>query len=149
MNHKTYMTKGVCARQIDFDYENGKIYNLAFVGGCNGNLKAISKLCEGKDLIEIKTILTYYKDNYKLANDESLWFEDLKAICPNFSYAANTKDYKKNKESYKGHVGDIAEYLRVALTTKRNAPNLYQILTILGEEEVKNRLEIAINSLGE
>lgn len=57
MNHKTYMTKGVCARQIDFDYENGKIYNLAFVGGCNGNLKAISKLCEGKDLIEIKTIL--------------------------------------------------------------------------------------------
>ena len=102
-----------------------------------------------KDKLEIKTILAYYKDNYKLANDESLWFEDLKAICPNFSYAANTKDYKKNKESYKGHVGDIAEYLRVALTTKRNAPNLYQILTILGEEEVKNRLEIAINSLGE
>lgn len=96
---------------------------------------------------EIKEILTYYKDNYNLANDESLWFNDLKEICPKFNYAENTKDYKKNKELYKGHVGDIAEYLRVAMTTKKNSPNLYSILNILGKEEVLNRLEKAINSL--
>ena len=50
MEKKTYQTKGVCAREISFDYEDGKLYNLVFVGGCNGNLKAISKLCEGRTL---------------------------------------------------------------------------------------------------
>ena len=54
---KIFKTAGVCAREISFDYENGKIYNLSFVGGCNGNLKAISKLCEGKELAEIESIL--------------------------------------------------------------------------------------------
>ena len=96
---------------------------------------------------EIKEILTYYKNNYNLANDESLWFNDLKEICPKFNYAANTKDYKKSKELYKGHVGDIAEYLRVAMTTKKNSPNLYAILNILGKEEVIRRINLAIKSL--
>lgn len=57
MEKKVYQTKGVCAREISFEYENGKIYNLTFVGGCNGNLKAISKLCEGKELAEVESIL--------------------------------------------------------------------------------------------
>ena len=51
---KVYQTKGVCAREISFEYENGKLYNLAFVGGCNGNLKAISKLVEGMSVEEIE-----------------------------------------------------------------------------------------------
>ncbi len=100
-----------------------------------------------KDKLEIIEILTYYKDNYNLASDESLWFNDLKEMCPKFNYAANTKDYKKNKELYKGHVGDIAEYLRVAMTTKKNSPNLYAILNILGKEEVIRRINLAIKSL--
>ena len=54
---KVYKTQGVCAREISFDYENGRIFNLVFVGGCNGNLKAISKLCEGKTLVEIEQTL--------------------------------------------------------------------------------------------
>lgn len=102
---------------------------------------------ETKDKKEIIDILTYYKDNYTLANDESCWFEDLKAICPKFNYAANTKDYKKNKEAYKGHVGDIASYLRIALTTHKNSPNLYSILAILGKDEVIRRLDLAIKDL--
>ena len=57
MEKKTYFTKGTCSRVITFDYEDGKIYNLKFEGGCNGNLKAISKLCEGKDMAEIESIL--------------------------------------------------------------------------------------------
>ena len=57
MTKKVYQTKGVCAREISFDYENGKIYNLQFVGGCNGNLKAISKLCEGRTLVEVEQVL--------------------------------------------------------------------------------------------
>ena len=57
MAKKIYKTQGVCSREISFDYENGRIFNLVFVGGCNGNLKAIAKLCEGKTLVEIEEIL--------------------------------------------------------------------------------------------
>lgn len=48
MTHYTYRPSGVCARQIDFDLDEGKVRNLSFVSGCNGNLKAIGKLCEGQ-----------------------------------------------------------------------------------------------------
>jgi uncharacterized protein (TIGR03905 family) len=50
----TYKTQGVCARSITFDKdESGKITNISFDGGCNGNLKAISKLCDGMTADEI------------------------------------------------------------------------------------------------
>lgn len=50
----TYKTQGVCAQTITFDKaEDGTITNISFVGGCNGNLKAISKLCDGMKAEEI------------------------------------------------------------------------------------------------
>lgn len=59
MKHITYMTKGTCSRQIDFDLDSeNKIHNLVFIGGCNGNLKAISRLLEGKDAKEAALILS-------------------------------------------------------------------------------------------
>lgn len=48
MKH-TYKTSGTCSSTISFDITDGIITDLVFTGGCNGNLKAISKLCEGKD----------------------------------------------------------------------------------------------------
>ncbi len=44
----TFTTHGTCSRQIDFDIVDGKVHNVSFVGGCNGNLKAIGKLVEGQ-----------------------------------------------------------------------------------------------------
>ena len=57
MQNKVFITKGVCSKKISFDYENNKMYNLKFEGGCPGNLKAIGKLCEGRDLNEIYQLL--------------------------------------------------------------------------------------------
>lgn len=51
----SYKTSGTCSRQIDFDVIDGKVYNVEFFGGCNGNLKGIAALVEGaeaKDVIE-------------------------------------------------------------------------------------------------
>jgi uncharacterized protein (TIGR03905 family) len=42
-----YRTSGTCASRIFFDINEGKVQSIKFEGGCNGNLKAISKLCEG------------------------------------------------------------------------------------------------------
>lgn len=52
MTHHTYATRGTCARTIDFDIEGGKLSNVRFEGGCNGNLKAIGTLLEGADAEE-------------------------------------------------------------------------------------------------
>ena len=49
MEHVNFSPSGVCAVSIDFDIEDGKLHNVKFLGGCNGNLKAIGKLVEGKD----------------------------------------------------------------------------------------------------
>ena len=57
MEHVTFTPSGVCSRQIDFDIDDGKIRNLAFIGGCNGNLKAIGRLVEGKNASEVADIL--------------------------------------------------------------------------------------------
>ena len=57
MNHYTYIPKKVCSREINFDLEDGKIYNLSFAIGCTGNLKAIGKLLEGHEAAEAIRLL--------------------------------------------------------------------------------------------
>ena len=48
----TYKTSGVCSRQIDFDIVDGKVHNVHFTGGCNGNLQGIGHLIEEMEVQE-------------------------------------------------------------------------------------------------
>ena len=48
-----YTTKGTCSRAISFQIEDGKLKNVAFLGGCNGNLKGICSLVEGMNVDEV------------------------------------------------------------------------------------------------
>ena len=52
-----YRPGGVCSREITFTIEDGKLHNVSFLGGCNGNLKAIGKLLEGQDAANAVRIL--------------------------------------------------------------------------------------------
>ncbi len=52
-----YKTKGTCSQRILFDIIDGKVHNLQFIGGCNGNLKGIGSLVEGMDVDEVITRL--------------------------------------------------------------------------------------------
>ena len=54
----TYRTKGVCAMEIRFDIDGDKITNVNFIGGCNGNLKAVSKLVDGMSVDQIEEKLS-------------------------------------------------------------------------------------------
>ncbi len=55
----TYSTSGTCSRQITFDVDKeNKLHNLKFIGGCNGNLQGVARLCEGKDIDEIESLLS-------------------------------------------------------------------------------------------
>ena len=60
-----YITSGVCARKINFDIIDGKLHNVSFMGGCNGNLKAISKLVEGMEATKVIEILKGNTCGYK------------------------------------------------------------------------------------
>ncbi len=57
MSAYTYKPRQVCSSQIQFELEDGKLHNVRFTGGCNGNLKAIGKLVEGRDAEETIRIL--------------------------------------------------------------------------------------------
>ena len=49
----SYKTKGTCSREITFSVEDGKVKNVQFYGGCNGNLKGIGALVEGCDIDDV------------------------------------------------------------------------------------------------
>ena len=99
------------------------------------------------DKEDIRKILTTVKEKMDYSLDEQGWFASLKALGVENGFAENFKTYKKNKESYKGHVGDLAEMLRISMTTSKQSPNLYQILHILGKDEVDRRIDIALTKL--
>ena len=51
--HYQYRVQNVCSKAVDFDLEDGKLYNLSFWGGCDGNLRAIGKLVDGMPAEEV------------------------------------------------------------------------------------------------
>ena len=55
--------------------------------------------------------------------------------------------YKQEPEKWPGHVGDISTVIRVALTGRTNTPDMYEIIQTLGEERVKQRIEMAIKKM--
>ena len=61
----TYRTRGTCAVEISFDLDGDKVKNVSFLGGCNGNLKAISKLVDGMTVDQIETMLRGNTCGYK------------------------------------------------------------------------------------
>ncbi len=91
-------------------------------------------------------ILEAYLKEYNAADDKQQWFDRMKALCEPLGYTPNVKEYKKNPDAYKGHVGDVSTVIRVAVTGRRNTPDLYAIMNLLGEEKVKARLTDALDS---
>lgn len=94
------------------------------------------------DIKEINTILKTYIDKYYDINDDKdTWFSKIKLLCDELGYASNIKDYKKNPDAYKGSVVDISMVIRVAMTTKRATPDLYDILKLLGIDRINTRID--------
>ena len=97
-----------------------------------------------EDLIEA---LSTIKNNLSINQDEQAWFNNLKEIGTSLNYAANNKEYKANPENFKGNIGDLAEILRITLTGRKNAPNLYSVMVVLGLEESHRRIDYVISLL--
>ena len=102
---------------------------------------------ENQQKEDIKEILLKYKTVYNKDDNQEEWFGRIREMSEELGYAKAPKIYKKDPESYKGHVGDVSTIIRVAITGRKNTPDLHQILNVLGEDEVINRLDSAISAL--
>ena len=92
-------------------------------------------------------VLRAYETAYSAADDKEQWFDRIKALCAPLGCTPNVKEYKQNPAAFKGHVGDLSTVIRVAVTGRRNTPDLYSILQILGEDRVRARLCAAREAL--
>lgn len=98
---------------------------------------------------DIKEIFARYRQGYSEADDSSAWFDKVRAIASDLGYAAKPKDYKKNPELYKGHVGHVSNCIRIAVTGRSSSPDLWSIQQIMGRDAVFARLERAEAALGD
>ncbi len=91
-------------------------------------------------------VLRSYLTVYDPAQDKQQWFDTVKSICADHGFSPDVKEYKKNPDAFKGHVGDVSTIIRIAITGRRNTPDLCSIMQRLGQDTVRNRIETAINA---
>ena len=99
------------------------------------------------DRSDIKTALEKFLASYDHADDMNAWFEKIKAVAREIGYADDMKAYKADPTSYRGNIADVSMFLRVAVTGKMNAPDLYTVMQILGKDETVCRIENMIKKL--
>ncbi|MBR3966583.1 MAG: glutamate--tRNA ligase [Clostridia bacterium] len=102
---------------------------------------------ENFDKKDIKAALCAFIDSYDASDDMNTWFDKIKAISANLGYAADMKEYKANPDAFKGNVADVSMFIRVAVTGKMNAPDLYTVMQILGKEKVAERIDAMVAKL--
>lgn len=85
-------------------------------------------------------ILKEYLSSYNHADTQEEWFNKIREIATNLGYAAKPKDYKKNPDDYKGHVGHVSTVIRLALVGRAQSPDVWAIQQIMGEDMVRARI---------
>lgn len=133
---RLYMGVGAKRRRKDFMYAK-QIFELIsfFFDGESGERDEF-RLADD----EVKAILNDYLAAYDHNDDNSMWFNKLKEIADKNGYASDMKAYKANPENFKGNVSDVAEVVRIAVTGRANTPDLWTIVHIMGEEQMKERI---------
>ncbi|MCI8553526.1 MAG: glutamate--tRNA ligase [Clostridiales bacterium] len=102
---------------------------------------------EGLTAADARAVLEMYPTVYDPAQEQQEWFAAIKALCPSLGFCPEVKEYKQNPAGWKGHAGDVSTLLRLAVTGRRNTPDLCAILRLLGPERVRGRLAQAAQAL--
>ncbi len=89
-------------------------------------------------------LIEKYIEIYKEEATQSDWFNSLKTICPVAGYCADTKEFRQNPDAFKGSVADVSTLIRLCITGRKNSPELYSIMLLIGKEETICRLNSAI-----
>ena len=102
---------------------------------------------EGADGKEIRLLLDEFLKTYDPADDANGWFEKVKQIADANGYCVNMKEYREHPEQWKGSVGTVSEFIRIALTGRKNSPDLYTVMQILGREESERRIRLYMDEV--
>ena len=96
---------------------------------------------EVSNKIDTSKVIKLYSEKYfNEDDDKQTWFNKMKDLAEEVGFAREVKEFKASPEKWPGHVGDISTIIRVALTGRQNTPDLYEIMKVLGKDEVKRRL---------
>lgn len=104
---------------------------------------------DGEKTYDISLIEDYVNNYLDLDCTNEEWFNKVKEFAISNGFAGSPKEYKKNPEEYKGHVGDICEALRVMVTGRLKSPDLFSIMKILGKENVLKRISLYKNYIND
>lgn len=104
-----------------------------------------SEIPSNIDSTEAVSILEEYLSTYNHNDNQSDWFDKVRLLCPKFGYAIKPKDFKKNPNDYKGHIGDISTLIRIAITGRSQSPDIWEIQQVLGFEKINARVNNLIN----
>ena len=92
---------------------------------------------------KFEEVLRNYKNYIDLSNKD-IWFGKVKEMAEKLGYAVDNKEYKKSPEKFKGNVAKVCEFIRVAITGEKNSPDLYEIMSVLGQEKVLERISLIV-----
>jgi glutamyl-tRNA synthetase len=95
----------------------------------------------------VKKILSDYIASYNHSDEKNDWFDKAKAITESLGYAVKPKEYKENPDMYGGSIVEVTTVIRIALTGKANAPDIYDIQQIIGKEDTMKRMNDALEKL--
>lgn len=109
----------------------------------DGELEWAENVCDD----DKKEILKRYLDAYDHNADGADWFPTVQSIAEAVGFARSPKEYKAAPETFKGHAGDVAGVIRVAVTGRLNTPDLYSIMQTMGENKVRERINTAIDKI--
>ena len=98
------------------------------------------------DKADVIAALQAFTQSYDEADDMNAWFDKVKTIARDLGFADDMKAYKADPAAFKGSVADVSMFLRVAVTGKQNAPDLYTVMHILGRERTLARIEAMIKT---
>lgn len=96
---------------------------------------------------DVRSSLTDFIAVYNESDDQNTWFEGMKKIAEKLGFSADMKAYKADPTAFKGSIGDISMFLRVAVTGKQNSPDLYEVMQILGYDRVISRVKAMLETL--
>lgn len=102
---------------------------------------------ENFDKADVAAILRDFAEAYSADMDNDTWFAKVKEIADSHGFCPDMKEYKKDPTAYKGSVGDVSMFLRIAITGKRTSPDLCSVMSILGEDRSKARLNALADNL--
>ncbi len=121
------------------------IYNeITYFFDFNYSLDKFKQDMPNVSMDDVKTIVNDYINSYNENLSKEEWFANLKSMASNYGYALNNKEF--NPEIHKGNISDFVAIFRYLITGKKNTPDLYSIMKVMGKDEVVKRLSI-VNSL--